>query len=122
MISWQSILDIFQGITSFFEVSPTLALARIGLIALGFLLMYLGRKGVLEALIMIPMGLGMATVNAAVMFFDPLKLHGGIGTLFVEAQAGATGDAVRDAADLMTILQIDWLQPIYTLTFSNGLI
>ncbi len=122
MISWQSILDIFQGITSFFEVSPKLALARIGLIALGFLLMYLGRKGVLEALIMIPMGLGMATVNAAVMFFDPLKLHGGVGTLFVEAQAGNTGDAVRDAADLMTILQIDWLQPIYTLTFSNGLI
>ena len=48
--------------------------AVLGLIALGFLLMFLGRKGVLEALIMIPMGLGMATINAAVMFFDPL--HG----------------------------------------------
>lgn len=71
---------------------------------------------------MIPMGLGMATVNAAIMFFDPLNLHGGMGTLFVEAQAGATADAVKNAADLMTILQIDWLQPIYTYTFSNGLI
>ncbi|MBK8476107.1 MAG: sodium ion-translocating decarboxylase subunit beta [Opitutaceae bacterium] len=122
MITWQSIQDIFQGVTSLFAVPPSLAIARLGLIALGFLLMYLGRKGVLEALIMIPMGLGMATVNAAVMFFDPLKLHGGGGTLFVEAQAGATTDGVRNAADLMTILQIDWLQPIYTFTFSNGLI
>jgi oxaloacetate decarboxylase beta subunit len=71
---------------------------------------------------MIPMGLGMATVNAAIMFFDPLNLHGGVGTFFVEAQAGATADAVKNAAELMTILQIDWLQPIYTYTFSNGLI
>ncbi|HLP09222.1 MAG TPA: sodium ion-translocating decarboxylase subunit beta, partial [Opitutaceae bacterium] len=122
MINWQTILDIFEGVTSLFAVSPKLALARFGLIALGFLLMYLGRKGVLEALIMIPMGLGMATINAAVMFFDPLNLHGGVGTLFVEPQAGATADAVRNAADLMTILQIDWLQPVYTFTFSNGLI
>jgi len=45
-----------------------------------------------------------------------------MGTLFVEAQAGATADAVKNAAELMTILQIDWLQPIYTYTFSNGLI
>lgn len=122
MVNWQSIQDMFQGITSLFAVEPRLALARVGLIFLGLLLMYLGRKGVLEALIMIPMGLGMATVNAAVMFFDPLKLHGGVGTLFIEPQAGATTDAVRNAADLMTILQIDWLQPVYTFTFSNGLI
>jgi carboxybiotin decarboxylase len=64
----------------------------------------------------------MATVNAAVMFFDPLNLHGGVGTLFLEASAGATPDAVKNAADLMTILQIDFLQPIYTFMFSNGLI
>lgn len=122
MVSWQNLQEMFQGITSLFEVSPKFALARIGLIFLGLFLMYLGRKGVLEALIMIPMGLGMATINAAVMFFDPLNLHNGVGTLFVEAQAGATPDAVRNAADLMTILQIDWLQPIYSFTFSNGLI
>ena len=122
MITWQTILDIFEGVQSLFAVHPKLALARLGLIALGFLLMYLGRKGVLEALIMIPMGLGMATINASVMFFDPLNLHSGLGTLFVEPQAGATADTVRNAADLMSILQIDWLQPIYTFTFSNGLI
>ncbi|HWQ93711.1 MAG TPA: sodium ion-translocating decarboxylase subunit beta [Clostridia bacterium] len=121
-LNFESLSSIFQGIGTLFAVDPKLAIARIGLILLGFLLIYLGRKGVLEALIMIPMGLGMATVNAAVMFFDPLKLHGGVGTLFIEPQAGATADAVRNAADLMTILQIDWLQPIYTFTFSNGLI
>ena len=118
-------LDIFQGINTLvqgFSTNPTIAFGRIFLIALGLLLFYLGRKGVLEALLMIPMGLGMATVNAALMFFDPLKLHGGTGTLFVEAQAGATADALKNAAEVMTVLQIDWLQPIYTLTFSNGLI
>jgi Na+-transporting methylmalonyl-CoA/oxaloacetate decarboxylase beta subunit len=29
---------------------------------------------------------------------------------------------MSDPIDLMNIMQIDWLQPIYTLTFSNGLI
>ncbi len=71
-----------------FSHNPKIAIARIGLIFLGLLLVYLGKKGILEALLMIPMGLGMATVNAAIMFFDPLNLHGGMGTLFVEAQAG----------------------------------
>jgi sodium ion-translocating decarboxylase beta subunit len=122
MLTLDSLQEIFQGVGTLFAVHPKLALARLGLIVLGFVLIYLGRKGVLEALIMIPMGLGMATVNAAVMFFDPLKLHGGVGTLFIEPQAGATVNGVQNAADLMTILQIDWLQPIYTFTFSNGLI
>jgi oxaloacetate decarboxylase beta subunit len=113
-----------------------MAFARVGLIALGILLVYLGKKEVLEPLLMIPMGLGMATVNAGVMFFDPLLLHGGMGTLFLESQAGsalqsaakAGTDAAAIAAnaaattDLMTIIQIDFLQPIYTFMFSNGLI
>lgn len=122
MITLESFIGIFQGVGTLFSSSPAVALTRVFLIFLGLFLMYLGRKGVLEALIMIPMGLGMATVNAAVMYFDPLNLHGGIGTLFVEPQAGASADAVRNSAELMTILQIDWLQPIYTFTFSNGLI
>lgn len=124
-MAWDTITNIFQGVTTLvesFSRDPKMAVARIGLILLGLLLVYLGKKGILEALLMIPMGLGMATVNAAIMFFDPLKLHGGMGTLFVEAQAGATADVVKNAAELMTILQIDWLQPIYTYTFSNGLI
>ena len=99
-----------------------MAIVRIVLILLGFLLIYLGKKEILEPLLMIPMGLGMATINASIMYFDPLGLHGGMGTFFVESQAGATIDAIKNAADIITILQIDWLQPIYTFTFSNGLI
>jgi oxaloacetate decarboxylase beta subunit len=121
-MSLDSILGIFQGIQTLFQVSPAMVIARIGLIFLGLALVYLGKKGTLEPLLMIPMGLGMATVNAAVMFFDPLSLHGGLGTLFVEAQAGATANGIQNASDLMTILQIDFLQPIYTFMFSNGLI
>ncbi|MBK9084838.1 MAG: sodium ion-translocating decarboxylase subunit beta [Sterolibacteriaceae bacterium] len=90
---------------------PKIFYGRIGLILLGFLLIYLGKKGVLEALLMIPMGLGMASVNAGVMFFEAGKP----GTLFVDPLVTGT-----DAT--MTVLQIDWLQPIYTFMFSNGLI
>ena len=117
--------NIFQGVTTLGEMfshNPKIAIARISLILLGLLMIYLGKKGILEALLMIPMGLGMASVNAGIMFFDPLNLHGGMGAFFVESQAGATTDAVKNAAELMTILQIDWLQPIYTYTFSNGMI
>jgi carboxybiotin decarboxylase len=124
-MTWDAVANIFQGVTTLtasFSANPKIAIARIALILFGLLLVYLGKKGILEALLMIPMGLGMATVNAAIMFFDPLNLHGGMGTFFVEAQAGATADAVKNAAELMTILQIDWLQPIYTYTFSNGMI
>jgi Na+-transporting methylmalonyl-CoA/oxaloacetate decarboxylase beta subunit len=39
-----------------------------------------------------------------------------MGTLFVDPAAG------RPDRQLMNIMQIDWLQPVYTLTFSNGLI
>ncbi|MFO7570373.1 MAG: sodium ion-translocating decarboxylase subunit beta [Smithellaceae bacterium] len=124
-MTWDALVNVFQGAATLaesFSQNPSVAFIRIGLILLGFLLIYLGKKGILEPLLMVPMGLGMATVNAAIMFFDPLNLHGGMGTLFVEAQAGATADAITNAAQLMTVLQINWLQPIYTFTFSNGLI
>ncbi len=105
------LLDIFQGLATLMAAEPKIFLGRIGLILLGFLLIYLGKKGVLEALLMIPMGLGMASVNAGVMFFEANKP----GTLFVDPLVTGT-----DAT--MNILQIDWLQPIYTFMFSNGLI
>jgi oxaloacetate decarboxylase beta subunit len=105
------LLDLFQGIATLAAADPKIFWGRIGLILLGFLLIYLGKKGVLEALLMIPMGFGMAAVNAGVMFFE----GGHMGTLFVDPLVTGT-----DAT--MNILQIDWLQPIYTLMFSNGLI
>jgi oxaloacetate decarboxylase beta subunit len=78
---------------------------------LGILLVYLGKKEILEPLLMIPMGLGMAAINAGCMF-----MPGGLqGNLFVDP-------LVTNIDELLNILQIDFLQPIYTFTFSNGLI
>ncbi len=104
-------LELFQGIATLAASDPRIFWGRIGLVALGFLLVYLGRKGVLEPLLMIPMGFGMAVVNASVMFLEA----GRMGTLFVDPLVTGT-----DAT--MAVLQIDWLQPVYTFMFSNGLI
>ena len=105
------IISLFQGIGTLFFQEPKIAIARIVLIFLGMLMVYLGKKGTLEPLIMIPMGFGMAAVNAGVLFLDAQTT----GTLFMNP-------LLSDTNDLMNILQIDFLQPIYTFTFSNGLI
>ena len=106
-----SFLDLFQGIATLVAAEPKIMIGRIFLMLLGFVLIYLGSKNILEPLLMIPMGLGMSSVNAGVMFLDSGKM----GTLFVDPM-------MSDVTDLVNILQIDWLQPVYTLTFSNGLI
>jgi oxaloacetate decarboxylase beta subunit len=105
------ILDLFQGLATLVAAEPHILIGRIFLMALGVLLVYLGQRGILEALLMVPMGLGMATVNAAVLFLA----HGKTGTLFLDPLASGTDE-------VMTVLQINWLQPIYTFAFSNGLI
>lgn len=51
-INWESVLPLGKDIAQ-------IVIARIALILLGFLLVYLGIKGTLEPLIMVPMGLGM---------------------------------------------------------------
>ena len=106
-----SFLDLFQGIATLVASEPKIMIGRIVLMLLGFLLIYLGSRNVLEPLLMIPMGLGMSSINAGVMFLE----GGKIGTLFVDP-------LMSDPTDLVNIMQINWLQPIYTLTFSNGLI
>ena len=104
-------LQLFQGLATLAASEPKIFYGRIVLIFLGFALIYLGHKGVLEALLMVPMGLGMSSVNAGVLFFEGNRM----GTLFLEPLATTTDEVV-------TVLQIDWLQPIYTFMFSNGLI
>ena len=104
-------IDLFQGIATLAASEPKIMFGRIFLMLLGFFLMYLGSRNVLEPLLMIPMGLGMSTINAGVMFLEGGKM----GTLFVDP-------LMSDPTDLVNIMQINWLQPIYTLTFSNGLI
>jgi len=102
---------LFQGFGTLFSQEPRIAIARVVLIVLGILLVYLGKKGTLEPLIMIPMGFGMAAVNAGVLFLSATKT----GTLFIDP-------LVTDTNGLMSILQIDFLQPVYTFAFSNSLI
>ena len=106
-----SFLDLFQGIATLVASEPKIMIGRIFLMLLGFLLIYLGSRNILEPLLMIPMGLGMSSINAGVMFLEAGKM----GTLFVDP-------VMSDVNDLVNIMQINWLQPVFTLTFSNGLI
>jgi len=106
-----NILSLFQGLETLFFQEPKIAIARVVLILLGILMVYLGKKGTLEPLIMIPMGFGMTAVNAGVLFLAPNTP----GTIFMDP-------LLADTDGLMNILQIDFLQPVYTFTFSNGLI
>ena len=101
---------LFQGFGTMMESGYLLASARVFLILLGLLLIYLGWKGVLEPMVMIPMGLGMIAINCGTLFMP----DGTLGNLFL--------DPMLDTDDLMNTMQIDFLQPVYTLTFSNGLI
>jgi len=124
-MEWHTILNVFQGISTLLSSEPLLLFGRLGLILLGFLLIYLGKRGTLEPLLMIPLGLGMATINAAVLFLDPTTAAAVReveqvtepvqGTLFV-------APLVQQTDNLMYMFQVDFLQPIYTMTFSNGLI
>jgi len=103
--------QLFPGITTFFAVEANIAIARIALIALGFLLAYLGFKRTLEPLIMVPMGFGMIAINAGCLFME----GGVVGNIIIDP-------LVSEASALVDIMQINFLQPIYNLTFSNGLI
>lgn len=105
------IFKLFQGIGTLLLSDSLLMFTRIGFVLLGMLLVYLGKKGVLEPLLMIPMGIGMAAINAGVLFMP----DGSQGNLFIDP-------LVTDTDELMNVMQIDFLQPLYTLTFSNGLI
>jgi len=105
------ILSLFQGIGTLTSQEPVLAIGRIVLIIVGLVFVYTGVKGILEPLIMLPMGFGMLAVNAAVLFLGP----GVTGTIFLDPLA-------EDTTQVVNILQVNFMQPIYTLTFSNGLI
>ncbi|MHA1575147.1 MAG: sodium ion-translocating decarboxylase subunit beta, partial [Alphaproteobacteria bacterium] len=105
-------LSIFPGIESFFYMSAEMAIARILLILLGFFLCYLGYKKILDPLLMIPMGVGIAMVNAGILI---MPNTGKLGTMFLNA-------LVENPKEHIDAFQIYFLQPIYALTFSNGLI
>jgi sodium ion-translocating decarboxylase beta subunit len=107
------ILELFQGIYTFFLTEPAIAFARLFLIALGLIFIFLSYKKILEPLIMLPMGIGMIAVNGGLMVMEVQTAQ--LGNLFIDPMAG-------NVNEIMYALQIDFLQPIYTFTFSNGLI
>jgi oxaloacetate decarboxylase beta subunit len=119
-------MDLFQGISTMMQSPSNIVIGRIGLILLGMVLIYLGKKEILEPLLMIPMGLGMIAINAGVLFLDP-GTAGAVYERTIALGEKATGTIflaplVKNPNNLMYILQVDFLQPIYTFTFSNGLI
>ena len=110
---FDNVLDLFAGIATLVASPTPIAIGRVVLIFIGLALVYFGAKEILEPLLMIPMGFGMAAVNAGVLFLSHNPVR--IGTIFVDP-------LVTDPKTLLDMLQINFLQPIYTLTFSNGLI
>lgn len=107
----EQLIHLFPGIGSFFVDTPLIAASRIGLIIFGMLLAYYGFKRTLEPLIMVPMGLGMIAINSGVLFLNGDLL----GNIILDP-------LVSDPAQLVNIMQVNFLQPIYNLTFSNGLV
>jgi carboxybiotin decarboxylase len=105
------LIHLFPGIGSFFVDHPTVSATRLGLIVFGMVLAYYGSKRTLEPLIMVPMGVGMVAINCGVLFLE----SGFLGNIIVNPM-------VSDPAELVNIMQINFLQPIYNLTFSNGLV
>jgi oxaloacetate decarboxylase beta subunit len=107
----EHLIHLFPGIGSFFVDEPLVAVSRVVLIVFGMVLAYYGFKRTLEPLIMVPMGLGMIAVNCGVLFLD----------------GGATGNIIlnplaSDPDTLINLLQVNFLQPVYNFTFSNGLV
>ena len=75
-------LNIFPGIYSFTIMDPPMAIARILLILLGLFLCYLGYKHILDPLLMLPMGAGIAMVNAGILI---MPNTGDFGTMFLNS-------------------------------------
>lgn len=105
------LIQLFPGIGTMFIQDGLITFTRIALIIFGFFLSYLGFKRTLEPLIMVPMGLGMIAINAGVLFIE----MGNIGTIILDP-------LVSEPTALVDIMQVNFLQPVYNMTFSNGLI
>lgn len=105
------LMNLFPGIASFFTQDPIIAGARVALIILGFVLAINGFKRTLEPLIMVPMGLGMICINTGVLFMP----DGSTSNLFMDP-------LISDPTNLVNIMQVNFLQPIYNFTFSNSLV
>ena len=105
------LIQMFPGISTLFFQDPVIAFFRIALILFGIVLAYYGFKRTLEPLIMVPMGLGMIAINAGMLYLQ----DGSIGNIIL-------APLVADPGELVNIMQVNFLQPIYSLSFANALI
>ena len=101
---------VFEGISSFGQEDVAIVAVRLGLIIVGLALVYFSAKGILDPLVLMPMGLSMALVNGAI-----LTMEGRLVNLFVDPMLAKPDEVINS-------MQIFFLQPIYNLAFSNGLI
>lgn len=101
---------IFEGLSSFGQMDTQTVLVRLGLMLLGLLLIYLSAKDILDPMVLMPMGLAMVLVNGAT-----LTIEGKLANLFVDPM-------LAEPEKVVNSMQIFFLQPIYNLMFSNGLI
>jgi len=116
-----NILEIFQGIYTLFQTDLDIALGRLLLVVLGLVIIYFSYKKVLEPLIMLPLGIGMIAVNAGLMVMEGSYVSG-----LLMTDAGPVGNLfvnpLSNIEELIFFLGVDFLQPIYSFMFSNGLI
>ena len=105
-------LEFFQGIYTLTLQEPQVVIGRLVLVALGIFLIWLAYRKILEPLIMLPLGMGLIAVNAGLMVMEA----GNIGNLFINPLQSSNFE------EIMYFLQIDFLQPVYTFMFTNGLI
>ncbi len=116
--------QLFPAIASFFQIDPTIAIARIALIFIGAVLTWTGYKRITEPLILVPMGLGMIFVNTAQFVlpaYPPFPAMYGNPHLAPLVGTNIT-NPVMSATEQMVASTLYWLQPVYVLTFLNGAI
>jgi len=101
---------VFEGLSTFAEMDTQTVLVRLALMILGLLLIYLSAKDILDPMVLMPMGLAMVLVNGAT-----LTIEGKLANLFVDPM-------LAEPEKVVNSMQIFFLQPIYNLMFSNGLI
>lgn len=101
---------IFEGLSTFGQMDFQTIVIRIGLMLTGFLLIYLSAKDILDPMVFMPMGMAMVLVNGAT-----LTIEGKLANLFVDPMLVEPDKVVES-------MRIFFLQPIYNLMFSNGLI
>jgi hypothetical protein len=101
---------IFEGLSTFGQMDMHTIVIRLGLMAVGLVLIYLSAKDILDPMVLMPMGLAMVLVNGAT-----LTIEGRLANLFVDPM-------LAEPEKVVNSMQIFFLQPIYNLMFSNGLI